>query len=363
MLIKLMVLDADATYLSRLQDHLATHYSGKVELLAFTDQAAASSALADKGADVFLASERFDIDPDSIPRRCGFGYLVDSGKIEAVHGVPAISKYTRVDHLYRQIIDLFDGVSDTVKYRRPNLASQTQVITFSSPAGGTGTTSVAVAFARTLAMQNDPRQVLYLSLDSTADTSLTFGLGASDHGTFSDVIYAVKRKRGNLQLQLDAHVNRDNYGTYFFATAAQATDVLEFSDEDLVFLIDHLLSSGTYDVIVVDAPFHLNGATIDLYERSSRIVLVSDGKVAANAKVARGATMLAQLDDQNSRGLFARTGILYNRFSSTKSSRITDIRLPELGGINRYEGASEPQVVDAIYAGGHLHGLVVEVLG
>lgn len=363
MLVKLIVLDGDATYLSRLQDHLATHYSDKVELLAFTEQPAAISALTDGGADVFLASDRFEIDLSLIPRRCGFGYLVGSGDIEAVHGAPALSKYSRVDQLYRQILDLFDGVSDSVKYRSPTLEKQTRVVTFSSPAGGTGTTSVAVAFARTIAMQSQPGRVLYLSLDPVADTSLTFGLPASEHGTFSDVIYAVKRKRGNLQLQLDAHINKDSYGTLFFATAEQATDVLEFSDDDLVFLIDHLLSSGAYDVIVVDTPFHLTDSTMDLYERSSRIVLISDGKVAANAKVSRGARMLEQLDDQNPRGLFGRTGILYNRFSSTKSQRVTDIRLPEFGGVNRYEGATEPQVIDSIYAGGHLHGLVVEVMG
>lgn len=361
MRIQLAVLDEDPVFLTRLQAHLAAAHGGKIEMMAFTDAAAALEAVTAHRTHVFLAHETFELDRTQIPARCEFAYLVDSAQVEAVGGVRAIPKFSPVDDFYRSVTTLFNAASESLQIRSQRSGATGRLVTFTSPAGGTGATSVALAFARSLAMHPTPVRTLYVNLDPCEDTSARFGLTDATHGTFSDVVYAVKRRRGDLQLQLESHTYQDSFGTHFFATAPQAADVLELEADDLALLTEQL-GAGAFDVVVLDVPFNLDEATLRVLDASARVVLVSDGRPSANAKVVRALAALEVVAGQHELSVLAQSGLLYNKFSSTLGERLDDVPVAELGGINRFEGATDGQVVDAIFASGRLETLVSAVV-
>lgn len=356
MRIRLALLDEDPVYLSRVQEHIAAAHGGTIEIIAFTDEASALESVARTRTHVLLAHETFDIDPAQVPASCEFAYLVDSPDVEAFRGVRAVPKYTAVDDLYRAVSNMYSAASSSVQMRSRKSDGSGSLIVFTSPAGGVGTTSAALTLARAAALQSTEARTFYLTLDPFDDVSARFGSPPADHGTFSDVVYAVKRRRGNLQLQLESLTYEDEFGVCFFATAHMPTDVLELSPDDVALLLEQLVGSGLR--VVLDLPFALDGATMRLLESSRRIVVLSDGRPRTNAKIVRAISALEIASAQHDVSVLAHTGLLYNRFSSTHSERMDSPPVAEIAGINRFESATESEVVDAIFASGRLDALL-----
>lgn len=357
MRIQLAVVDTDTTYLTRLQERVTDAYAGRVELLAFTALDKALASVAETRTNVLVVHESIEVDAAALPPRVELAHLVDAPEVESVRGIRAVPKFAPVDAFYRAVVELYDAASSTMQMRSGSPGTTSQLVVLTSPAGGVGTTSAAIALARSLAMQPTPQRTLYLTLDPCEDVSARFGLVDATHGTFSDVIYAVKRRRGNLGLQLEQHAYQDAFGTHFFASSPVATDVLELADDDISLLTEHL-ASGAFDAVVLDVPFTLDLRTLRLLDAASRVVLVSDGRQSSNDKVIRALAALEVATQQHELSLLAHTGLLYNRFGATGSARIEGLPIAELGGINRFESAGDEQIVNAIYASGHLERLV-----
>lgn len=357
MRIQLAVVDTDTTYLTRLQERVADAYAGRVELLAFTSLDKALASLAETRTHVLVVHESIEVDTTALPTKVELAHLVDAPDVESVRGIRAVPKFAPVDAFYRAVVELYDAASSTIQMRSGRPGTTSPLVVLTSPAGGVGTTSAAIALARSLAMQPTPQRTLYLSLDPCEDVSARFGLVEATHGTFSDVVYAVKRRRGNLGLQLEQHAYQDAFGTHFFASSPVATDVLELADDDISLLTEHL-ASGAFDAVVLDVPFGLDLRTLRLLDAASRVVLVSDGRQSSNDKIVRALAALEVAAQQHELSLLAHTGLLYNRFSTTGSARIEGLPITELGGINRFESAADEQIVNAIYASGHLERLV-----
>lgn len=357
MRIQLAVVDTDTTYLTRLQEGVAAAYAGRVELLAFTSLEKALESLAETRTHVLVVHESFQVEPTVLPARVELAHLVDAPDVESVRGIRAVPKFVPIDAFYRAIVELYDAASSTMQIRSGRSGATSQLVVVTSPAGGVGTTSAAIALARSLSMQTPPQRTLYISLDPCEDVSARFGLTEASHGTFSDVVYAIKRRRGNLGLQLEQHAYQDAFGTCFFASSPIATDVLELADDDVSLLTDHLVSSP-FDAVVLDLPFGLDARTLRLFDAASRVVLVSDGRQSSNDKITRALAALEVASAQHELTVLPHAGLLYNRYGATGSARIDDLPITELGGINRFEGAGDEQIVNAIYASGHLERLV-----
>ena len=74
MKIKIAILEQDAGYLSRITNVFNVRYADKLEVYSFTTYEGAMEALDTKRIDVLLADDSFEIDEESLPRRCGFAF-------------------------------------------------------------------------------------------------------------------------------------------------------------------------------------------------------------------------------------------------------------------------------------------------
>ena len=146
MRIKLALLMEDENYLSRLTSAFSAKYAEHFEIYSFTEQGAALAAVDSARIDILIAGDTFEIPVKALPPRCGFAYFVDSADVEMVNGQRAICRFQKVDLIYKQILSIYSEKAGAVSGLKLGDHACT-VLAFSSPCGGTGTSSMAAACA------------------------------------------------------------------------------------------------------------------------------------------------------------------------------------------------------------------------
>jgi len=271
MKIKVAILDQDEEYLKRLTSGFTQRYGNELEIRTYTKQETAQEALLPERIDVFLAEDIFEIDVKSIPERCGFAYLVDKLDVRTIKGHKAICKFQKVDVIYKEILNLYaDYVGSITNVSADD--SKTRVISFISPTGGSGSSTVAAACALHFAQQG--KKAFYLSLDPFDITDSLFqGEGKFD---FSEIVFALKSKKINLDLKLKSVVKRDYTGVFFISGSKIALDMVGLNGEELSDLLKGIKDSGEFDDIIVDVPFEFSKECIKLLRDFSNEVVITE---------------------------------------------------------------------------------------
>lgn len=350
MRIKLAMLDMDSQYLERIVSIFGTKYADKIEIYSFTDQERAVNALEVNKIDILLASDVFDVDVKVLPKRCGFAYLVESHDIETVKGEAAISKFQKIDLIYKQILSIFSEHSSNISEIRM-VDDNCNLVIFSSPSGGTGTSSAAAACAVDAA--NRGKQVLYLNLETFGSAGLFFT--AEGQFDLSDIIYSIKSKKVNMAMKIESCVRRDAAGVYFFAPPKVALDLMEFSTEEMIDLIRYIRLSGKFQTIIVDIDFSLDAQKLKLFQMANHLVMVGDGSEPSNCKILRAYQAMKILDESMDSAMADNIVLIYNKFSNKTGKTLENTEIKVSGGAPRFEHATGKQVLEQL-AGMNLFG-------
>lgn len=340
MKIKLAILENDVNYLNRIVVAFNTRYADKLEIYSFTKYDAAIEALTTSKIDVLIANDSFDVNTKEIPAKCGFAYLVDSVDIENVRDQRAICKFQKADLIYKQILGIYSEKAENMSKIKLNDDSN-KLITFSSPSGGVGTSSVAASCAIYFAKKN--KKVLYFNLEPFGSSDNFFS--AEGQFDMSDIVYAIKSAKANLTLKLESCVKQDTTGVYFFSAPKIALDMQELTDDDVKHLISELRLMGGYDYIILDIPFGIDKTTLGIYEISNSVVIVGDGTEVSNTKIERAYKAMTTLEQNMDERITNNMSIIYNKFSNKTGQLIGNVELKTLGGSPRYEHASQQQVL------------------
>ncbi|MBE5927110.1 MAG: chromosome partitioning protein ParA [Lachnospiraceae bacterium] len=343
MKIKLAVLEKDVNYLKRIASVFESKYADNIQSFIFTDEKLAIEGLAENKIDVFMANEDFDINIDELPKRCGFAYICDTNDVVELKGCKAIGKFQKVDLIYKAIISIYAEVAENTSGANYKDDSKTKVILFTSPIGGVGTTTMAVACAKYLGRNS---RVMYLNLDPMNEMSLYFE--AEGNGDFGDVIFAIKSQNPNLSLKVESATRKDNSGVSYFETTKTALDMTELSSDEITQLINILRLSGSYEYIIVDRPFGIDINDMWIYELAGRIVMLSDGSEISNNKMIRAINALTILQDRKELNLLVKIMLTYNKFSSKTSKKLESSDIRNLGGVQKFEYATHQEIINAI---------------
>lgn len=353
MKIRIAILEQDKNYLQRLLSAFETKYEDKIEMYSFTEEKLALDAVKNNKISVFLTGDNFAVNKKQMPDKCGFAYLVDTPDIEVLNGEKAICKFQKIDLIYKEIVSLYsENALDKIKNYDEGSA---RIITFISPSGGTGTSTMAVAFAKYFAKCG--KKTLYFNTEELGDSSIYF-MGEGQF-TFDDVIYAIKSKKANMSLKFESTVKQDISGVYFFSPGNKALDVIDLTREEISQLLVDLKMSGIFDVIIWDMDYSFNELRSSRMELVSDIVAVSDGLELSLSKFRRMYESLEILERQRKVDVMDKMWIVYNKFSNkmSRSIGIDDIR--ELGGAPRYEHATVNQIIEQLLKLNIYEGLVV----
>lgn len=340
MKIKIALLERDKSYLTRIVSVFSTKYSDKFEMYSFTEPEVALETINNAKIDVFLASNEYDIDPQKLPNRCAFAYLVDSMGIDMVNDQRAICKFQKADLIYKQILSVYAEKSSSITGFKMT-GDESAVIVFCSAGGGVGSSAMAAAYAVRLAAKN--KKVLYLNLEKFGSADLYFsGQGQFD---MSDIIFALKSRKTNLPIKLESCVKQDGTGVCFYSQPKIALDMLELNTDDVLRLLSELKLMGGYDYIVLDMDFGIDKETLRIYRQAREIVLVGDGSAKSNGKTECAYYALATLEQNADAPLVNRLSFVYNNVGSKSGQQINVPGLKVLGGAPRYADADTRQIV------------------
>ncbi len=342
MKLRLVILDTDEVYIKRFVEVINNRFR-ELELYSFTELDIAMDNIKNNKLDVFLASTDFDIDPSELPTRCAFAYFTTDNGIQSYKGQKAVCKFQKAEYIYRAVVGLYAEVCSNITERIGG-NSDTRIIVFSTPAGGTGNSVVAASCATFLAKQN--KKVLYLNLESMGTTDCYFD--DEGHGDFSDVIYALKSKNSNVAMKIKSVVRTNANKVKFIASCGQPMDRCELTAEDVHVLFEELSKAMEFEYVVVDSDFSLNGVERAILECADDIVVVSDGNRQTNRKIDNAVMCLKIMDEEKGSRIADKIKVCYNRFSNKSGVVLTNDEIQTLGGIQRYKDATIPQLMDEI---------------
>ena len=351
MKVRLAIGTEDKRYLDRLTNYLELNHLDRLEISSFTRPESFMESVNRSEQDIYLIDESFGVNAEEVSRVGKVLILSESADESegSETGISKISKYKKPELIFKSVLASYAETGNhPVKGRKKNLQNSNgaKVIMSTSFSGGTGASVFAVACAKRLAAKG--LRVLYLSFSELGESSVFFDESASA-GSFDDVIFAIKSKNIDLNLKMEAVVSTDHSGVFFFAPSKNALDMLEISASEKKVILESLISSDTYDYIILDEEFRLSKEFISLMAMANRIIVVSNGEKSANSKFVRAKKALELLEKSMDIQVTDDMCILYNRFSSSCSSeRIQNPGMPVLGTIPPVTHATLPHVMEFI---------------
>ena len=269
MKLTLAVYDENTSYVERLIRFAEKELSAEFTVIPGREGSA-------EGAEVILASEnRFA--SGEVPGDRFTVLFSENRDVKRKDGLPVVFRYQPADALLRLVRRLYVEKNKYELTGRP-AGRRAEVYVFLSPAGGTGTSTIALAHSLRAAREGMGVVLLDLQLFSGQQA-----LGLDQGMDFSEVSYAVKMKT-NLPLRLEDALGMDISGVKYFGAAADPEDLLDFTGSDTRLLVGTLRDEGFGDIIVVDADCDTGERCSVLLSEADRIFLVTDGTDAAAAK-------------------------------------------------------------------------------
>lgn len=342
MRIKVAFLESDKTYLSRIVNALGGRYADKIQIYSYTDLAAAYAGITSERIAVLVADRSFEVKQESLPAYCSLVFFSESSDVESIRDCPAICKYQKIEQIYKGILNVYSENAQMDPNIRLRSEGGAKLIVVTSPCGGVGSSSVAVALARRFAKRK--QRVLYLNLEKTGSSDLYFI--AQGQFTMSDVVFAVKSRRANLRLKLESCARQDNSGVYFFATPNVALDIQEMSIQDEEELLDTVLGSGIYDYVIMDRGFGMDLDSIRIFNKAVRTAWICGGSETSVVKTLRAYQALEILEKKAECLFLQDLAIVYNKFDNARSAQLPVKSGWEIAGaIPEFRGTNELQVV------------------
>lgn len=341
MQIQLVIGEQDKRYLSNLIMFLEKNYMDKLEIISFSSSELFRNYFNGGRADVILVDEGFGIRADELADLGKAAYLCEDDAGTERGGVRTIAKYKKPDLIFRDILALYAengsaGLAVTRKNRKGNM------ILVTGFSGGTGASTFAAALAKRYASRG--KKTLYLNLEVTGESSDFFS-GTGNY-SFEDVIFALKSQRTDVSLKMESAVRCDRSGVFYFEPCSTAMYMLELDSQDIIKILD---MTADYDCVIVDMNFRLSFDFMQIMGQMDRIILVEDGSEIANTKFNRTMQAVNILEEQLNINVTGVMSILYNRFSSSKSSsKIPNPHIPVIGVIPPVKHALLHEIIEFI---------------
>lgn len=273
MKIKLLIATEDTGYAKHLSRVLMDRYGDTFEVSLCSSQERCGEMLARQSYDMALISQRMALAGDL--KRTGLTLLLwdETERQEpGTEQMDVVRKYQRISVLAGDILGKYAQVAE--KRRTPD-ANKSRLIVVWSPAGGTGKTTVALAYAaRRVA---DGKNTTYLSLENFSSVPVYF---TNDGKSISE---AFEKLGSNLELLLQSIRQRDSgSGICYFCAPSNYDDINVLTNENLQELI--LAAGHGMDEVVVDLPSTCDSRCRSLFEEADTLFVVMDGSQRSRAK-------------------------------------------------------------------------------
>ena len=345
MQIKIVILSKHEKYVERLCAYIREHYPDSFQFIPATIKDNALKLAQDNRADFFLTDDGQEIQLSELPKRCQIVLLTESKNISKIGNYDAVYMYQAIPVICDSLKNIYATILEREKVELKSISDgYKKIITFLPGAGGVGCSTAAAACARILAKKR--QNVLYLNLEQYGSADLYFnGQGGFD---FGDIIYALARDNGTVQVRLDSAMRRDDGGVYFISGCRQVLDMADMNAGYLEELFKAIGGIKRIDWVIVDMDFDFSERVFQQINRSHAVVIVTDGRQTSDLKTRRVLQGLQLYADKQPKFPLNRICLLYNRVGSDSGCRIRDMSFKIVGEINRVANAEVNEIVQWI---------------
>lgn len=288
MILKLGIADSNKDYVARITKVLSGY--DELELYSYTDKTNLPELLSSVRLDVLLISQDMYFPGCDSNVRLPIILVDETGVIDpAVSSFDYVKKYQRISNIYKSIIEQYASVSGATGAGRTVGA---KVVTFWSPVGGAGKTTVAMATAEKLA--NLGKETLYLNFEMYPSDSVFF---EDKFGRGIRELAAELNNNINFQMKIQGIRQEKQPHLYFVANFDKFADFDETSSDELVKLVDVFAKYGNFDYVVVDIDSSSSSKNVELLKKADNVVLVQSSDAFSAKKVQAYYSALAVKND------------------------------------------------------------------
>ena len=275
MKIKILIATADPVYNKLISDNISEYHSDMLEVSDCSAQESFNEAVSKKRYDVALLDtmmlEKIDLNMIQLP-------LVLCSEHESAANVPAelgkIRKHQRISSIVAAILERYAKISGN----RPGFDSKSAVITAVwSPAGGAGKTTVALAYAASVASKE--KEVFYLNLE---DFSSVSGYFSENGKSISTVFEMLDSRDSNIEMLVQGICCYES-GITYLCSPDNFDDMCILSSENINDLI--VSCAGLADELVIDLSSAYDVRTRKAFETAQKIFIVTEPTIPAEAKL------------------------------------------------------------------------------
>lgn len=194
-----------------------------------------------------------------------------------------IFKYQNGHTLFNLITKIYSTFYSKKDFNMDEL--RTKAITFFSPIGGIGKTTISLLFA--IKLTKAGRKVLYLSLEQIS--SLGVYLDTSDkNNTITDLLYYSSECIEIDNAILQKTIKKDNITSLYYINPVTSTlDFEEVSGKSLIVILESIRKNMDFDYIVIDSGAKMDSLITRLQEYSDKFIGVVDSSLISMTKMSK----------------------------------------------------------------------------
>lgn len=276
----LVMASSDDVYINNLMKYISQNYSNKFNVVSFTEKEYLAEYFYKKNKiNILLISPEMYIEDGDYSKIDVILTLLDNGE-NKLKDFPVINKYQSADKICGEIIKNYESRID-IDSKEENTI--TKLITYYSPIGGIGKTTVALSTA--LSLRNKKKRVLYLNLEYIQSIGVFFQYEKGKNN-FSDLIYSVKERNENFDKILKDMVIKDSEtGIEYFGPVDSVLDIEQLTGEDIRELLDKLINVNIYDYIILDLSSNLYSNYGIIFSKSFEVIFLIGQDEMSSKKV------------------------------------------------------------------------------
>lgn len=327
--LRLVIADKDQVYIDNFTDFLYSKYKNKFYVKSFTSEESLCEHINETdGIDILLIAPSFyreDIDFKKIvaPIILSTGILP-----KEIKNFEVVGKYQTGTGLVNNILNIFSEKSNF------NISTQegsknTKVVTFFSPGGGAGTSTLAVATA--LQCVQNQMSTFYFNLESFSSTRVFFN-SVENRQNLSSILFFLKEKSKNLSLKIETcKLIDDVTGIHCFLPPENSFDIKDMAVDEMERLIDEMKAMACYDVIVADIGSELSDINISLMQKSDYLFYILSYDRVSKFKFEEMLKAFEFLSKRKGTDLINKGEVILNKCTGLSLENLDNVTLGEKG--------------------------------
>lgn len=373
MSIRIGITDGNPEFFRRFREALMGEYPGEFEVYSFKTLAQAVTGIRKFHIRVVLLENALTPNraltenvPDILPATASFLRLADTMQEEKswssepkgtdlLRSIPVVCRYRSVaewrDILLQEVEQLEELHGSRGAVKRVKVVSSAKrtpsckLVVFTSAAGGVGTSSAAVSFAK--ACDRKKHNVLYLSPDPFSGAEELLDAEGNLYN-LEDVLLSLRGQKFEPGAVLTQAVTPVEGRFRTLLPPKDPSCLLDLTGEELITLIDLLGELDLCSMVVLDLTAAVPERLVLPILRAERTVVVTDGRCIANKKTEQFLEWMPRLCGMERWEFMSKICLLYNRYRQGECNLLETEAPIKLGGLKELMPASPLDIAEEL---------------